>query len=149
MSMSQKPREPSDCITCKLCGEEFRAITFGHVHFRHGFEGEQPILDYKKMFGLKFVSCREVRLQCRDRIRNYYQRRGQLWTRERVLAEIRCFNPIRKRDKRKLPKSLCLAAMRMFGSWASIGVLGSFTLRWIIVDVSAVCPGIVLRGKGD
>ena len=39
-------KKKSVAVLCRLCGEEFRAISVTHLLFRHGFRGKNPGLDY-------------------------------------------------------------------------------------------------------
>src|SRR5438477_11002533 len=81
--------EPSAYVICEHCGRKFGAITFRHLRNIHGYEGEHPILEYKARFGLRYAFSDEARVKVSDAKDMFWEERGQHWTKERVLAEIR------------------------------------------------------------
>jgi hypothetical protein len=60
-SMAEQRKQPSNCVTCQHCGEEFRAITFFHLRNIHGYDGDHPINDYKRKFRWGSAFCRDSR----------------------------------------------------------------------------------------
>jgi hypothetical protein len=113
-----KRRQPADSIRCKHCGEEFRAITFRHLRNIHGYDDEHPIDEYKRRFRLQFALCPKSRKKISKARENFWERRGQHWTRTKVLSEIR----LRRRAGQsmrttRIPISLREAASRYFGGW--------------------------------
>src|SRR5262249_9416539 len=87
--MTRPGHQPADCVTCKHCGQEFRAITYRHLRNIHGYDGDHPINDYKRRFRLHTTMCRDSRNKLSALKETYWARRGQHWTEATVLAEIR------------------------------------------------------------
>jgi hypothetical protein len=117
--LPKEDEEGPDAIVCRLCGKTFRAITFSHLRFAHGQEGERPVRDYKRRFGLPAAASRDTRRLMRRRREEHWDRLGKHWTRARVIREIRrlvaagaCLN------QRAVPLTLYVAGQRLFGSWA-------------------------------
>ena len=107
-----------DQIVCLLCGETYRAITYKHLKWIHGFEGEHPVQDYKERFGLRVAACEESCDLRRDVQVERHKQAGRHWTKAKILREIRK----RRRSEHGLahsraPVALTLAARRAFGSW--------------------------------
>lgn len=110
-----------DCIVCLLCGETYRAINATHLRAAHHFEGEHPVLEYKRLFGLEVAVPEEQRILLRKSAVRTHRRVGNtVWTKASVARAIR------ERAKKGLP--LCLsatpcslreAARRKFGFWDS------------------------------
>lgn len=142
-----------DQIVCLLCGETYRAITYKHLRFIHGFEGEHPIRDYKERFGLRVAACEESCELRRDVQVERYKKAGRHWTKARILREIR-----KRRSSRhglahsRAPLGLTIAARRMFGSWdAALKAAGvdpavhRFTNAW---DVERLTRAIRRHARG-
>jgi hypothetical protein len=110
--------ERSAYVICELCGQRFRAINGFHLRAAHGYEGEHPVLDYKAQFGLRYAMSGDTRERMSDARDMFWSERGQHWTEESVLAEIRrryrAGESLRCKD---IPVRLVLAARRLFGSW--------------------------------
>lgn len=113
--------EGIDFVTCQLCGRAFRAIMRGHLVFRHDFDSDHPVLEYKERFGMSHSWSRETREKAiRSRIR-LNESRGSRWTRERVRQDIR--ETVRRTGRidylrlRRTRGVLTLMAYRFFGSW--------------------------------
>jgi hypothetical protein len=110
--------EPSAYVICEHCGRKFAAITVLHLRNIHGYEGEHPILEYKARFGLRYACSDESRGKISDAKDMFWAERGQHWTEERLLAEIRrrytTGESLRCKD---IPDRLQLAARRLFESW--------------------------------
>src|ERR1700682_6259416 len=87
--MTRKRRRPSDHVTCKHCQKEFRAITTPHLRNIHGYDGDHPILDYKRKFHLQFALCKDSRERISEAKEVFWARRGQHWTPAKLLAAIR------------------------------------------------------------
>jgi hypothetical protein len=110
--------EGPDAVRCLLCDRTYRAVNYMHLKMRHGFDGEHPVADYKRRFGLMTAACRATRRIMRRCREDYWEDRGQHWPRERVLAELRR----RARDGRPLAPSrlgvaFALAVRHRFGTW--------------------------------
>ena len=116
--MPRETRDPASFVTCRLCRKRFRAITCFHLRNIHEFEGEHPILDYKEEFGLAYSMCRDLRKQFSEAKEDYWDQRGQHWTPDDVLAEIRRLHQAGKSIRgRMVPTRLSVAACRLFCSW--------------------------------
>jgi hypothetical protein len=105
-------------VVCRLCGGEYRAITFRHLRRVHDFDGEHPIEDYKRRFGLDISICRETQRSMRRSREDFWERHGQRWTLERVIGVLKR----REREGQSLASGsldvpLSLAIRRRFGSW--------------------------------
>jgi hypothetical protein len=117
-TMSSRFLASSTSVTCKHCGKSFRAITVRHLRNIHGYEGDHPIMDYKRRFGLDSTMCGEVRSRISETKDEFWARKGQHWTPEKVLAEIRQRHDAdQSLRERSVPPRLTLAARRYFGSW--------------------------------
>lgn len=103
-----------DSIRCRLCGEAYRLITPTHLRRRHGWTSENPGLAYKARYKLPSVWSRASRRAMSASLVEAHDRRGRVWTRERVLAELRRHRSARFRD---LPPTLYWSAQRLFGRW--------------------------------
>jgi hypothetical protein len=116
--MPHKPRDPASFVTCRLCRRRFRAITVFHLRGVHKLEGEHPILDYKAEFDLAYSMCRDSRRRISEAKEDYWDDRGQHWTRDDLLAEVRRLHGAGKSLRGKLvPNRLNVAACRLLGSW--------------------------------
>ena len=116
--MPRKPRDPASFVTCRLCRRRFRAITVFHLRGVHKLEGEHPILDYKAEFDLAYSMCRDSRKRISEAKEDYWDDRGQHWTPDGVLAEIRRLHGAGKSVRGKMvPNRLSVAGCRLFGSW--------------------------------
>lgn len=112
------PRDPASFVTCRLCRKRFRAITCFHLRNVHQFEGEHPIYDYKAEFDLAYSMCRDLRKRFSEAKDDYWDQRGQHWTPDDLLAEIRRLHQAGKSIRSKMvPTRLSVAACRLFGSW--------------------------------
>jgi hypothetical protein len=116
--MARKLRPPTDYVTCQHCHRDFGAVTVLHLRNIHGYEGDHPIRDYKRKFGLSYAMCPESRKHIRTAKKQYWTKRGQGWSRARIIQEIKR----RRRTGQSLrckqvPNSLYLAASRSFGTW--------------------------------
>src|SRR5262245_50297499 len=111
-------RQASGYITCQHCGKRFRAISCFHLRNIHGYESEHPVCDYKSEFDLRYATCRESRKKLSEWKTSFWRERGQHWTPEAVLSEIRGIDRVggslRPKD---VPGRLELAARRLFGGW--------------------------------
>lgn len=105
--MALKRRQISDHVTCKHCRKDYRAITVLHLRNIHGYEGEHPINDYKRTFRLKSATCVESRKKISVAKEGFWAKRGQHWTTDTLLAEIR----------KRIPVRLYEAGRRFFGTW--------------------------------
>lgn len=116
--MVLKRRRHSDHITCKHCREDFRAITVLHLRNIHDYEGDHPINDYKRKFGLQSATCSKSRRKISASKAAFWAKRGQHWTRASVLAEIiRIHDAGRPVRRRRVPVRLYEAGRRLFGTW--------------------------------
>lgn len=108
-----------DSIRCRLCGERFRLITPTHLRGRHRWTSDNPGLAYKARFGLATVWSGASRRAMSDSLVASHDRRGRLWTRERLLAGLRRLRSPRFRDVLRSEPKLYWTAQRLFGSWKS------------------------------
>ena len=108
-----------DSIRCRLCGERFRLITPTHLRSRHRWTSDNPGLAYRERFGLDTVWCGASLRAMSDSLVASHDRRGRLWTRERLLAGLRRLRSARFRDVLRSAPKLYWTAQRLFGSWKS------------------------------
>ncbi|HEX7899998.1 MAG TPA: hypothetical protein VF950_19685 [Planctomycetota bacterium] len=108
-----------DSIRCRLCGEAFRLITPTHLRSRHRWTSENPGLAYKERFGLATVWSGASRRAMSVSLVAAHDRRGRLWTRERLLSGLRRLRSARFRDVLRSAPKLYWTAQRLFGSWTS------------------------------
>ena len=114
------PKEASESVVCRLCGESLRSVNHSHLRAVHGFRGRHPIEDYKRRFGLR-VACSEMTCELLSEAVIKQVRRDphkQRWTRRKLLAELR------QRSRRgemlrysQVPGSLQGAARRLYPTW--------------------------------
>jgi len=124
--MARKPTPRSDHVVCQHCGKEFRAILYSHLRRKHGYDGDHPVIEYKRRFKIRNASCDETCRLIRNARINYWDDRDQHWTRKRVIAEIKQRNRLGESLRRnKVPTGLFDAGQRLFGSWrAALGKAG-------------------------
>ena len=116
--MSRKRQQPTDHVTCQHCHRDFRAITVLHLRNLHGYDGDHPIEEYKRRFNLESSMCFEVRETISEAKEDFWARRGQGWTRRKLIAEIRRRRRSGKSLRRKkIPTRLYEAGRRLFGTW--------------------------------
>lgn len=120
-----------DSIRCRLCGETFRLITPTHLRSRHRWTSENPGLAYKERFSLDSVWCRASRRAMSASLVAAHDRRGRLWTRERLIAKLRRLRSARFRDVLRAAPKVYWTAQRLFGSWkAACRAAGLPRERW-------------------
>lgn len=122
-SRSYNPRvgRETDSVRCRLCGERYRLITHTHLWNRHRWDDEHPSVAYKEKFGVATVWSDASRRAMRSSLLAHYDRKGRLWTRERVTEGIRR----RARRGKSLhfsavwhdERELYWTAQRLFRSW--------------------------------
>jgi len=111
-------RRPTDRVTCKHCGKEFKAITYRHLRNIHGYEGDHPILEYKERFRLEVSMCRETRRKISAAKDDYWTGKGQHWTPSKLIAEIRRMHEAGESlNCKAVPVRLYEAARRLYGTW--------------------------------
>ncbi len=108
----------ADEIVCRLCHKVFRAITIWHLWRIHDFEGEHPVQEYKRRYGLRVAVCQELSAKQRRLRTAHHEARGHHWTNARIYAELRR----RARAGRplaptQLGNALNLAIGRLIGSY--------------------------------
>jgi hypothetical protein len=81
--MPRNRRQPSDHVTCRQCGREFRAISVLHPRNLHGYDGDDPVRDYKRRFRLQFVLCPDARRKLSRSKETFWASKGRHWTRTR------------------------------------------------------------------
>src|SRR4029434_7937181 len=114
----RNPRRPVDSVTCKHCGQEFRAIAWLHLRRIHGYKGPHPIEKYKHRFRLQKAFSQASRRKMSESREIFWARRGQHWTRAKLIAEIRWRQRAGKRlNYKRVPVRLYEAARRFFGTW--------------------------------
>ncbi len=116
--MAAERRQLADHITCKHCRKEFRAITVLHLRNIHDYDGEHPIEDYKRRFRLQCATCAESRKKISEAKEDFWAKRGQHWTSDTLLAEIRRVHRAGRSLRRlQIPVRLYEAGRRYFGTW--------------------------------
>ena len=110
--------EIPDAVMCRHCRKDFRAITVQHLRKDHDYRGDHPVRDYKRRFRLRYVRCADSRRRQSERMDDFWEKRGQHWTRKRLIAEIRrmhrageCLRFTVVHPRMRWP------ANRFFGSW--------------------------------
>ena len=146
-------------VECRLCHKDYRAIGYTHLRHIHGFQGDHPIEDYKRRFGLDIAMCHDSRRLLRRGKEAYWERRGQRWTRKRVLDALR--NRVRRGEPvamARLDVPLRDAIARRYGKWTTAMRRARLdpkayrlNLRWDEADVVAAISkrhkaGEVLHG---
>jgi hypothetical protein len=105
-------------VTCRHCRKDYRAITVLHLRRIHGYEGDHPVLDYKRRFRLKTAMCSESRQKIGEAKEVFWARQGRHWVRRKVIAEIRRLHRAGESLRGKsVPIRLYMAARRHFGTW--------------------------------
>lgn len=107
-----------DEVICLLCGRAFRAIRVKHLRAVHGFDGEHPVEDYKRRFGLRVAACEETCRLLADLGIDRAIREGRRWTRSRIRRELRA--RVRAGESvapKRLGPPLENAIRRLVGSW--------------------------------
>jgi hypothetical protein len=107
-------RADDETVRCRLCGERFRQITPSHLRSRHGWTGENPGLAYRERFDVPSAWSGASRRAMSRSLLASHDRRGRLWTRARLLAEVRRQGAARVRD---VEPRLYWSAQRLFGTW--------------------------------
>jgi hypothetical protein len=116
--MAVEVHEPSAYVTCQHCGKKYRAITAFHLRKIHGYEDDHPILEYKAEFGLQFAISADSRKKISEAKESFWEDRGQHWTPEDVVAEIRGIHEAGGCLRRnKVPVRLYEIGRRLFGTW--------------------------------
>ena len=116
--MRQVDRDPNSFVICRLCRKRFRVISHFHLRSVHKFEGDHPVLDYKEEFEVAYSMCRDTRKQMSESKQDFWDARGQHWTPDKVLAEIRRLHRAGKSLRGKsVPVPLLSIGRRLFGSW--------------------------------
>lgn len=126
-----------DRIVCLLCGRTYRAVNYWHLMRIHGFDGEHPVHDYKKMFGLRVAACQEMCERAREVQVERHEKAGRHWTTARIVRTIR------QRARQGLPLArmhvptrLSQAGVRLLGSWdAALRAAGQDPVRHRILTV--------------
>ena len=114
--MPGKRDRSSEYVTCKHCGRDFRAITVRHLRNIHGYEGDHPILEYKRTFNLETATCDGVRQRISNAKELFWAGKGKRWTRSRLIAEIRTRHRTGKSLRgTKMPVRLYEAGRRIYG----------------------------------
>ncbi len=109
-----------ETVVCKHCRKRFGAITATHLRSRHGYLDENPVREYKERFSLPSASAPDVREKLKEHRIEFWDNRGQHWTYEKVLAEIRRrYQAGKSLRSKQVPNRLSKAAGRYFGSWGA------------------------------
>jgi hypothetical protein len=116
--MARQNSPPPDYVTCRHCRKDYRAITVLHLRRIHNYEGDHPVLDYKRRFRLETAMCPESRRKIGEAKDVFWARQGRHWVRRKVLAEIRRLHREGESLRGKsVPLRLYMAARRLFGTW--------------------------------
>lgn len=116
--MRRKKNPEQYSVVCQHCGKGYRAIMASHLRYTHHYVGENPVLDYKRRFGLQRVHCGETREQMSAN--NYRRQNGRFnsWTRGTIVAAIkRKFRAVKTGQPYRFDRELAAAARKRFGSW--------------------------------
>ncbi|MCB4791288.1 MAG: hypothetical protein LHV68_05310 [Elusimicrobia bacterium] len=66
-------KQPKRTIKCLICSKRFKAINNGHLVNKHGYDGINPVEDYKNEYGLSKATSEYTRkLIGKDKIDNKY-----------------------------------------------------------------------------
>ena len=123
--MSRKPGryDAVHAIECRLCKKSYKAINWSHLKAKHGMGEAYAVEDYKKRFAISRTRCLDSEMKRRRSYIGFLKREGKLWTKERVLKEIR------RRRAKGLPinhgavakthsgEDLRSASLRIFKTW--------------------------------
>ena len=110
----------SDQVICKHCGKAYRGISPSHLRSKHDYEGEHPVLEYKQRFQLAVALSPVSRKKISAAKEDFWNRRGQHWTRELVRKEIRGIHAAGKSlAPGRVKVRLREAGRRLFGTWES------------------------------
>jgi len=158
--------EGVEFVTCRLCGRTFKAIKWPHLVFVHGLDPSHPIEEYKGLTGVAHTWSRDTLEKTVASHTATLERRGQHWTPERVLAEIRALHA--RGESLQLAQarvwqwgSLEQEARRFFGSWrAAVRAAGfdpdeeGLRVRWTPESVLETiradhAAGLDLSAKGQ
>jgi hypothetical protein len=105
-------------VECRLCHKEFRAIGWRHLRKAHDYKGDHPVEEYKRSFGLEKATCRATRRAIRRSREDYWEDRGQHWTRKRLVESLRkkarAGEPL---AHGRLSSQFSQALRRHFGTW--------------------------------
>ena len=116
--MVTKRRQRTDHITCEHCRKEFRRINASHLRNIHGYDGDHPIEDYKRKYRLQTATCGVSRKKLSVAREDFWAKRGQHWTSDTVLAEIRRIHRSGRSLRRtQVPVRVYEAGRRIFGTW--------------------------------
>jgi len=108
-----------DQVICLLCGKAFRAVRVSHLRRKHGFEGDHPVEDYKRRFGLRVAACRDTCRTLADHRVARAKREGRHWTKASIKKELR--RKVRAGQSvapAHLDDPFYQTVRRRFGSWA-------------------------------
>lgn len=153
--MARLQRCPSDCVTCKHCGKEYRAISVLHLRNIHGYDGDHPILAYLRKFRLQTATCRDARKKISEAKVVFWGKRGQHWTRAKLLGEInRVHRSGRSLRRQRISVRLYEAGRRYFGTWqAAVEKVGlnydeaTGVTRWTREKVVEAIKELAKRGE--
>lgn len=110
-------------IPCRICGRWLVSVNVMHLRRHEELDRAHPVLDYKRLFGLRVACSKWMCEQMTRSLMRRYRRTGQRWSKRRVLREIR------RRKRLGLPLnvqvvrfdrgagSLSTMAWHHFGSW--------------------------------
>src|SRR5260221_3623471 len=105
-------------VVCRHCGKGYKAISASHLQRKHGYQGEHPILDYKKRFGLDWAFSGETLAAMRANSKARHEEWLAKWPSERVLAVIQQkFAEVKAGKPYARDGALTCAAPRGFGSF--------------------------------
>jgi hypothetical protein len=116
--MARPPHQPSAYVTCRHCGKQFGAITVRHLRRIHGYEDDHPIMTYKAEFGLRFAISAGSRKKISEAKESFWEERGQHWTADDVLAEVRRIHEAGGCLRcHQVAVKLYEVGRRLFGTW--------------------------------
>jgi hypothetical protein len=89
-----------------------------HLRAVHDYDGEHPVNDYKREFGLRFAASGRTRAKMSGAKESFWAKRGQHWTREKLLEALRRMHRAgRSLRPAVVETKIYEAARRLFGTW--------------------------------
>jgi hypothetical protein len=116
--MRRRGKRDRDIVTCRLCGKQFRAISFSHLLYRHGWEDDHPVVLYKEKFHLRHAKCAETRKLLSKRNRERLRRAGVIWSPTRFKAAVRqLYERVQSGKPYRADNLLVRTGRKLYGSW--------------------------------
>jgi len=120
-------------VRCRICGEDYRFISWRHLAFAHGWDSPDALKDYRRLFpSARLVSPETIR-RARASQRRRFDRTGRTWSLKRlqdlIRTRLRRGLPLHASSVKRDCESAYTHARRWFGSWKALlkscGILSS------------------------